>query len=86
MSVALRLNTIVPGTFRSACKDTVLPVGGGDDGQSPILVEAGTIVSIFTGAMHTRRDIWGEDCLEYSPDRWENLRPGAWASVNAGEP
>ena len=76
--VALRLNTIVPGTFRSACKDTILPLGGGENGQSPVFVKAGTIVSTFFGALHARRDIWGDDRLEYNPDRWTKLRPGAW--------
>lgn len=38
----LRLYPIVPMNSRSAVVDTVLPVGGGPDGQSPILIKKGT--------------------------------------------
>ncbi|KAK8141368.1 hypothetical protein G3M48_000177, partial [Beauveria asiatica] len=37
----LRLYPIVPMNGRSAVKDTVLPLGGGPDGRSPILVKKG---------------------------------------------
>ncbi len=37
----LRLYPIVPMNGRSAVKDTVLPLGGGADGRSPILVKKG---------------------------------------------
>lgn len=41
----LRLYPIVPVNSRGAVRDTVLPTGGGPDGQSPILIKKGQDVS-----------------------------------------
>lgn len=74
---ALRVNTVVPTIIRNALKDTTLPVGGGEEGQSPIFVKAGQLVfAKFT--MHQREDIWGSDAAVWDPDRWATTRPGAW--------
>jgi cytochrome P450 len=59
-----------------AITDTVLPVGGGPDGKSPILVKAGTQVNYQVWVMHRRKDLYGEDAEEFKPERWETLRPG----------
>jgi cytochrome P450 len=66
----------VPGNSRVAFKDTVIPVGGGPDGKSPVFVPAGTIVGYWPYAMHRRTDIYGPDAEEFKPERWERLRPG----------
>ena len=75
-SVGLRLYPVVPGNSRTAIVDTVLPVGGGEDGKSPMFIPKGQIVqwSLFT--MHRRKDLYGEDAEEFKPERWEKLRPG----------
>jgi cytochrome P450 len=54
----------------------VLPKGGGPDGQSPIFVEKGTVVSYSTYILHRRTDYYGDDAGEFKPERWETLRPG----------
>jgi len=67
---------VVPGNSRVALTDSVLPLGGGADGKSPIFVAKGTIVIYSPYSMHRRPDFYGTDSEEYRPDRWETLRPG----------
>ncbi|KAK2846392.1 hypothetical protein FQN49_005768 [Arthroderma sp. PD_2] len=76
MNEVLRLYPVVPGNARNAVRDTVLPRGGGPDGQSPVFVPKGTSVVYSTYSMHRRTDIYGPDALEFKPERWETLRPG----------
>lgn len=68
----LRLYPSVPVNSRTALKTTTLPVGGGPDGQSPILIRKGEAVGYCVYAMHRRTDIYGEDALEFRPERWED--------------
>ncbi|KAF7940384.1 uncharacterized protein EAE98_000511 [Botrytis deweyae] len=72
----LRLYPIVPMNSRVATRDTVLPVGGGSDGKKPIVVRRGERIAYSTYVMHRRGDIWGEDALEWKPERWEGRRLG----------
>ncbi|KAK6608663.1 hypothetical protein QC760_001652 [Botrytis cinerea] len=72
----LRLYPLVPMNSRVAIRDTVLPVGGGSDGRKPIVVRKGERVTYSTYVMHRRADIWGEDVLEWKPERWEGRRLG----------
>lgn len=59
-----------------ALVDTVLPRGGGPDGQAPLFVEKGSIVTWAVYALHRREDLYGADADEFRPERWETLRPG----------
>ena len=70
----LRLYPSVPINSRAALKTTTLPVGGGSDGQSPILIRKGEAVGYCVYAMHRRKDLYGEDALEFCPERWEDGR------------
>ena len=57
----------------------MLPRGGGEDGQSPMFIEKGTVVSWSLWTMHRRKDYFGEDANEFKPERWlgeKGLRPG----------
>lgn len=69
---ALRLHPVVPRNEREAVRDTVLPLGGGKDGLSPVFVAKGTLVSYNIYAMHRRTDIYGPDAGEFRPGRWAN--------------
>lgn len=76
MNESLRTHPVVPSNARLAVRDTVLPRGGGPDGQQPLFVPKGTMVGYSIYTMHRRKDIYGPDADEYRPERWENLRPG----------
>lgn len=69
---SMRLYPPVPVNARTAVRTTTLPVGGGPDGLSPVLVRKGEVVSYSPYVMHRRKDIYGEDALDYRPERWEN--------------
>jgi len=60
---------------RVAVRDTTIPLGGGPDGKSPVLVKKGQSVNYSAYVMHRRTDFYGEDALEFKPERWEKLRP-----------
>jgi cytochrome P450 len=68
----LRLYPSVPINSRAALKTTTLPVGGGPDGQSPILIRKGEAVGYCVYAMHRRKDLYGEDAMQFIPERWED--------------
>ncbi|TGO92552.1 hypothetical protein BPOR_0001g00370 [Botrytis porri] len=72
----LRLYPLVPMNSRVAIRDTVLPVGGGRNGGKPVVVRRGERVTYSTYVMHRREDIWGEDVLEWRPERWEGRKLG----------
>jgi cytochrome P450 len=68
----LRLYPPIPVNNRTATRTTTLPVGGGQDGRSPVLVRKGEAVNYCTYVMHRRKDIYGEDALAFRPERWED--------------
>ncbi|KAK7985287.1 hypothetical protein PG988_002909 [Apiospora saccharicola] len=80
---SLRIATVIPLNERRAQRDTVLPTGGGPDGQSKIFVPKGTQVLIPLYGMQHRKDIWGEDADEFRPERWATRRPG-WEFIPFG--
>ena len=73
---ALRLYPVVAGNSRCAEVDTVLPRGGGDDGQSPLFIPKGQLVHWSLYTMHRRKEFFGDDAEEFKPERWETLRTG----------
>lgn len=81
--LALRLFPSVPVNARTAQETTTLPVGGGADGSSPVLIRKGQNVAYCIYAMHRRIDLYGEDAEEFRPERWEEDLPLKQESVNA---
>jgi cytochrome P450 len=75
LNESLRLYPVVPSNSRTAVRDTILPLGGGPDGKSPVFVPKGTEFAYSVYAMHRRKDIYGKDAEEFRPERWEKLRP-----------
>ena len=82
LNETLRLYPIVPGNSREALRDTIVPVGGGEDGLSPFFVPKGMLVGWDVYTMHRRKDLFGEDAEIFRPERWldvngrKGLRPG----------
>ncbi|KAF5639064.1 cytochrome P450 monooxygenase 52A13 [Fusarium sp. NRRL 52700] len=72
---SFRLHPPVPSNGRMAYRDTVLPRGGGSNGDQTIHVPKGSMVNYTVYAMHRRRDLYGQDADEFRPERWESLRP-----------
>ncbi|KAM6478823.1 cytochrome P450 [Trichoderma sp. SZMC 28011] len=73
---SLRLHPVIPTNAREASRDTVLPYGGGEDGNSPLLIKKGNLVMYNIYAMHRDARIFGPDPEEFVPERWNGLRPG----------
>ncbi|KAH9219897.1 cytochrome P450 [Leptodontidium sp. 2 PMI_412] len=71
LSEVLRLYPSVPINSREATKTTVLPTGGGPDGNSPIFVKKGTGVGYAVYAMHRRKELYGNDAEMFRPERWD---------------
>lgn len=65
----------MPSNGRMAFRDTILPRGGGPNGDQPIHVPKGSMVNYTVYAMHRRKDLWGDDAEEFRPERWENRKP-----------
>ncbi|KAF4911602.1 Cytochrome P450 monooxygenase tenA [Colletotrichum viniferum] len=68
---------------RACVADTVLPIGGGRDGQAPLAVRKGDIVTVSKNVMYRDPDYWGADADEYRPERWVGRR-GTWGFVPYG--
>ncbi|KAL8677969.1 MAG: hypothetical protein Q9186_005635 [Xanthomendoza sp. 1 TL-2023] len=76
LNESLRLHPPIPVNFRTSVRDTTLPFGGGADGQSPVMVSAGTLVYYHVYSMHRLESIYGPDAADFKPERWESIRPG----------
>lgn len=72
----LRLYPPIPLDHRTAIRDTVLPKGGGSDGESPVFVQKGQSVMYHPHVLHRCPNIWGDDAARFDPDRWLDIRPG----------
>ncbi|RPB20422.1 cytochrome P450 [Terfezia boudieri ATCC MYA-4762] len=72
----LRLYPVVTVNERIANKDTVLPIGGGPDGQAPLLLKAGEGIAWSLHSMHRRKDLYGDDAAEFRPERWGEDKKG----------
>ncbi|KAH7117039.1 cytochrome P450 alkane hydroxylase [Dendryphion nanum] len=87
MNESQRMYPIVPTNSRQALQDTILPRGGGEDGESPVLITKGSYVAYHSWSLHRRTDIYGPDADVFNPSRWlvnehpsAPLRPG-WGYI-----
>jgi cytochrome P450 len=72
----IRVYPVNPINSRTAIRDTILPVGGGADGRSPVAVRKGEVVTYSSYILHRRKDLWGEDAEEWRPERWVGRKLG----------
>lgn len=77
LAETLRLYPSLPINSRQANKDTTLPTGGGTDGKQPVFIPKGTMVRFSCALMQRDPLHWGDDCLEFKPERWAG-RVSAW--------
>jgi cytochrome P450 len=82
-TIALRLHPIPVGHARVAQNDTILPVGGGPSGLSPVFVGAGWTVATQGSPLHRSRATFGADADEFRPERWAECRP-RWGYIPFG--
>ena len=71
----LRLHPPASRVVRVALRDSLLPVGGGLDGCSPLFVPKGQIIELDLYTLHHNPEIWGADAEEFKPQRWGDGRP-----------
>lgn len=68
----LRLYPPVPLNNREAVRTTLLPTGGGPEGDKPMLVRKGELV-VFSQYVNSRKkNIFGFDAYDFRPERWES--------------
>ncbi|KAI5954376.1 hypothetical protein KGF54_002151 [Candida jiufengensis] len=79
LNETLRLYPSVPINFRVATKDTTLPLGGGEDGSSPVFVGKGTTVAYAPYVLQRMEKYYGKDSEQFKPERWENIPKLGWA-------
>ncbi|KAI9658188.1 MAG: hypothetical protein M1831_004035 [Alyxoria varia] len=84
LNETLRLFPVFPQMNRVSLVDTILPLGGGSDGNSPIYVPAGTMFDTSTYVLHRSKSIWGPDAGDFDPDRWDTFQPKAWEFLPFG--
>ncbi|OJT11871.1 Cytochrome P450 72A14 [Trametes pubescens] len=88
----LRIHAPVPTTMRVAQKDDVIPVGEPfvdrhGNVQDSIRISKGSPILIPMLALNRSTKLWGEDALEFKPERWINPPeaissiPGVWGHM-----
>ncbi|KAK9321559.1 hypothetical protein V1517DRAFT_339650 [Lipomyces orientalis] len=59
-------------------QDTVLPVGGGSDGRSPVFVRPGNTVVYSVCVMYRHKEFFGDDSDEFRPELVAEDKTGTW--------
>ncbi|KAK5125949.1 hypothetical protein LTR85_011304 [Meristemomyces frigidus] len=82
----LRMYPLLANVGRNAKCDTVLPRGGGPDGQQPVAVPKGATVTCNVYLMHRGEEAWGSDACQFRPDRWVGRKLGPEYAPFGGGP
>ncbi|TFK45671.1 cytochrome P450 [Heliocybe sulcata] len=88
----LRVHPPVPMAGRVAQRDDIIPMEGtfadlSGRERGNIMVAKGDFVLLPIVAVNRAKEIWGEDALEFRPERWDAIPesaskiPGVWGSV-----
>ncbi|KAF2430667.1 cytochrome P450 [Tothia fuscella] len=72
LNETLRLYPTLPMNLKFVTNTTILPRGGGIDGQSPVLFPKGTGIALSIYHLHRLESIYGSDAKLYRPERWES--------------
>ena len=82
--LALRLYPVFPILARDALRDTILPTGGGLQGDQPIFARAGTRVVADFWTLHRAESVFGPTPEAFNPDRWNSIQPRPWQYMAFG--
>ena len=63
--LALRLHPPIHMNMKHCARDTVLPKGGGCDGNSPIFAKKGILIVNSPHVMHRRKDLGGRTLTSF---------------------
>jgi len=88
----MRVYAPVTNTIRVAAKDDVIPLNKpytDVHGQvhDSVRISKGTTIPVPILAMNRLKELWGEDALEFKPERWEAIpdtvehMPGVWSHM-----
>ncbi|EMD33505.1 hypothetical protein CERSUDRAFT_118080 [Gelatoporia subvermispora B] len=88
----LRFHSPIPYSFREATKDDVIPLNTPytdtrGEAHNSVKIDKGTTVIIPIAALNTLKELWGDDAMEFKPERWESLPdavsavPGVWGNM-----
>ncbi|KAA1474441.1 cytochrome P450 [Dentipellis sp. KUC8613] len=82
---SMRVHSPVAESERVAVKDCVIPVDSEyvdrfGKTRREIRLNKGDAILVALREVHLSKEIWGEDALEFIPERWENI-PGAAKSI-----
>ncbi|QRW08852.1 cytochrome P450 family protein [Ceratobasidium sp. AG-Ba] len=88
----LRVHPAAPMVARQAVQDAVIPVGESYKdvhgiSHNEIRVQKWDTVMVPIKAMNRSKDVWGDDALDFRPERWDDLpplvkeMPGVWGHL-----
>ncbi|KAL9113577.1 MAG: hypothetical protein Q9227_002315 [Pyrenula ochraceoflavens] len=81
---SLRLYPVFPLLARDALVDTILPTGGGPNGEKPIFAPAGTRIVGDFWTLHRDESVYGLHPEKFIPDRWNYIQPSPWQFLAFG--
>jgi len=81
---AFRLKAPATMVSREAIEDCELPIKGSGKTAETVKVKAGTKVNLCIHAAHLNKDVWGDDCEEFKPERWLGKTAKTGGAIGGG--
>jgi cytochrome P450 len=71
----LRLRPVFPILGRRTLRSTILPTGGGPNGDQPLPLPVGTSGLVNFWSLNRNPDVFGPDVDSFNPERWDSIKP-----------